>query len=130
MGERLGAAGTPAIGALAGLTIPVLDGGGETVRPAGVAYVLLSAAGCAAMTLVTRRLGRGGDSDPYASMNGAFVAGCGLSAAARGGGGLWPQAHDLARSLWLTGYMAAVPTALGYVLNFAGPAPYARRSPR
>ncbi|WP_063755429.1 hypothetical protein [Streptomyces sp. NRRL S-337] len=64
VGERLGAGGAPAVGALAGPTAPVLDGGGATVRPAGVAYVLLSAAGCAAMTLAPGGLGRGGDSDP------------------------------------------------------------------
>ncbi|TJZ58640.1 EamA/RhaT family transporter [Streptomyces piniterrae] len=122
MGERLGAGGVLAVvGALAGLTVLVLGGGGAgTVRPAGIGYALLSAAGCAAMTLTTRRMGRGGASDPYASTISAFAV-CALIllpfAAVEG---LWPQAHDLGRSLILTGYIAAVPTALAYGLYFAG----------
>ncbi|WJY36785.1 EamA family transporter [Streptomyces sp. P9-2B-2] len=122
MGERLGAGGVLAVaGALAGLAILVLGGdGGATVRPAGVGYALLSAAGCAAMTLITRRLGKGGGSDPYASTVSAFAVGalCLLPLAAVEG--LWPQAHDLGRSLSLLAYVAAVPTALAYGLYFAG----------
>ncbi len=122
MGERLGAGGVPAVaGALAGLLILVLGGdGAATVRPAGVGYALLSAAGCAAMTLATRRLGRGGGSDPYASTLSAFAVAalCLLPLAVVEG--LWPQVHDLGRSLWLMGYIAAVPTALAYGLYFAG----------
>lgn len=122
MGERLGAGGVLAVaGALAGLAVLVLGGdGGATVRPAGIGYALLSAAGCAAMTLITRRLGKGGGSDPYASTVSAFAVGalCLLPLAAVEG--LWPQAHDLSRSLWLLAYIAAVPTALAYGLYFAG----------
>ncbi|MFG2832383.1 DMT family transporter [Streptomyces sp. NPDC048434] len=122
MGERLGGGGVLAVaGALAGLTVLVLGGdGGATVRPAGLGYALLSAAGCAAMTLATRRLGKGGGSDPYAATIGAFAVGalCLLPLAAAEG--LWPQAHDLGRSLLLLGYIAAVPTALAYGLYFAG----------
>ncbi|MFI0790198.1 DMT family transporter [Streptomyces lydicus] len=122
MGERLGVGGVLAVaGALAGLAVLVLDADGTaTVRPAGVGYALLSAAGCAAMTLITRRLGRGGDSDPYASTISAFAVAalCLLPLAA--GEGLWPQAHQLGRSLCLMGYIAAVPTALAYGLYFAG----------
>ncbi|MCF3145928.1 DMT family transporter [Streptomyces platensis] len=122
MGERLGAGGVLAVaGALAGLAILVLGGdGGATVRPAGVGYALLSAAGCAAMTLITRRLGKGGGSDPYASTVSAFAVGalCLLPLAAVEG--LWPQTHDLERSLCLLVYIAAVPTALAYGLYFAG----------
>ncbi|MGW7491338.1 DMT family transporter [Streptomyces sp. NPDC054786] len=122
MGERLGGGGVLAVaGALAGLTVLVLGGdGGATVRPAGLGYALLSAAGCAAMTLATRRLGKGGGSDPYAATIGAFAVGalCLLPLAAAEG--LWPQAHDLGRSLVLLGYIAAVPTALAYGLYFAG----------
>ncbi|MEU9124789.1 DMT family transporter [Streptomyces sp. NPDC048506] len=122
MGERLGVGGVLAVaGALAGLAVLVLGGGGSaTVRPAGVGYALLSAAGCAAMTLATRRLGRGGGSDPYASTISAFAVAmvCLLPLAALEG--LWPQAHDLGRTLWLMGYIAAVPTALAYGLYFAG----------
>ncbi|WP_310715361.1 DMT family transporter [Streptomyces lydicus] len=122
MGERLGVGGVlAAAGALAGLAVLVLGAdGAATVRPAGIGYALLSAAGCAAMTLITRRLGRGGDSDPYASTSSAFAVAalCLLPLAAVEG--LWPQAHDLGRSLWLMGYIAAVPTALAYGLYFAG----------
>ncbi|QIK10104.1 EamA family transporter [Streptomyces sp. ID38640] len=122
MGERLGAGGVLAVaGALAGLAVLVLGGdGGATVRPAGIGYALLSAAGCAAMTLITRRLGKGGGSDPYASTVSAFAVGalCLLPLAAVEG--LWPQAHDLGRSLCLLAYIAAVPTALAYGLYFAG----------
>ncbi|MYT15988.1 drug/metabolite transporter, DME family [Streptomyces sp. SceaMP-e96] len=122
MGERLGPGGVLAVaGALAGLAILVLGGdGGTTVRPAGIGHALLSAAGCAAMTLITRRLGKGGGSDPYASTVSAFAVGalCLLPLAAVEG--LWPQAHDLGRSLWLLVYIAAVPTALAYGLYFAG----------
>jgi len=122
MGERLGLGGVLAVaGALTGLTILVLGGdGGATVRPAGVGWALLSAAGCAAMTLATRRLGKAGGGDPYSSTIGAFAVGalCLLPLAAAEG--LWPQAHDLGRSLLLLGYIAAVPTALAYGLYFAG----------
>lgn len=122
MGERLGVGGVLAVaGALAGLMELILGGAGAaTVRPAGVGYALLSAAGCAAMTLTTRRLGKGGGSDQYASTISAFAVGalCLLPLAAVEG--LWPQAHDLGRSLWLMGYIAAVPTALAYGLYFTG----------
>ncbi|QTZ90634.1 DMT family transporter [Streptomyces auratus] len=122
MGERLGLGGVLAVaGALAGLTILVLGGDGEArVRPAGVGWALLSAAGCAAMTLATRRLGKAGGGDPYASTIGAFAVAalCLLPLAAAEG--LWPAAHDLGRSLLLLGYIAAVPTALAYGLYFAG----------
>ena len=55
MGERLGRGGIAAvIGALPGLGVLVLGGGGATVRPWGVALAVLSAAGYAVMTLLTR----------------------------------------------------------------------------
>ncbi|ARF54071.1 DMT family transporter [Streptomyces gilvosporeus] len=120
MGERLGAGGVLAVaGALTGLSILVLGGGGATVRPAGVGYALLSAAGCAAMTLITRRPARDGNGNPYAAILGTFAVGalCMLPFALVEG--LWPQAHGLGRSLLLLGYVAAVPTALAYVLYFA-----------
>ncbi|MEU7635335.1 MULTISPECIES: DMT family transporter [unclassified Streptomyces] len=122
MGERLGAGGVLAVGgALSGLLILVLGGeGATTVRPAGVGYALLSAAACAVMTLATRRFGRGGGSDPYASTISAFAVGalCLLPLAAAEG--LWPHLHDLGRSLLLLVYIAAIPTALAYGLYFAG----------
>ncbi|MFG2093621.1 DMT family transporter [Streptomyces sp. NPDC048612] len=122
MGERLGAGGALAVtGALAGLAVLVLGGdGGTSVRPAGVGWALLSAGGCAAMTLITRRLGKAGGSDPYASTVGAFAVGALALLPLAVVEGLWPQAHDLVRSLCLLGYIAAVPTALAYGLYFAG----------
>ncbi|KUL51953.1 hypothetical protein ADL22_05795 [Streptomyces sp. NRRL F-4489] len=125
MGERLGAGGVLAVaGALSGLLILVLGGSGAaTVQPAGVGYALLSAAGCAVMTLTTRRLGSGGSGgsgDPFAATISAFAvcALCLLPLAAAEG--LWPYGHDLGRSLILLGYIAAVPTALAYGLYFTG----------
>ncbi|MER6049834.1 EamA family transporter [Streptomyces sp. NPDC001793] len=122
MGERLGAGGILAVaGALTGLLVLVLGGEGTaTVRPAGVGYALLAAAACAVMTLTTRRFGRGGGSDPYASTLGAFAVGalCLLPFAAAEG--LWPHLNDLGRSVLLLGYIAAIPTALAYGLYFAG----------
>ncbi len=123
MGERLGAGGVLAVlGALSGLAVLVLGGGDSgTVRPSGVALALLSAAGCAVMTLTTRRLGQAGDAaDPYGSTISAFAVGAGCLLPFAAAEGLWPQAHELGRSLWLMGYIAAVPTALGYGLYFAG----------
>lgn len=117
MGERLGAGGVLAVlGALSGLAVLVLGGGDSgTVRPSGVALALLSAAGCAVMTLTTRRLGQAGDAaDPYGSTISAFAVGAGCLLPFAAAEGLWPQAHELGRSLWLMGYIAAVPTALGY----------------
>ncbi|UNO38738.1 EamA family transporter [Streptomyces sp. MST-110588] len=125
LGERLGAGGIVAVaGALTGLVVLILGGGGAgTVRPAGVAFALLSAASCAVMTLAGRRPGRGaadGGGDAYGSTIGTFAvaSGCLLPLAAVEG--LWPHAHELARSLWLMGYVAAVPSALAYGLYFAG----------
>ncbi|MCK7628161.1 DMT family transporter [Streptomyces sp. RS10V-4] len=123
MGERLGAGGLVAVtGALSGLLILVLGGGSgaTTVHPAGVGYALLSAVGCAVMTLTTRRLGSGGTGDPYTATISAFAVSalCLLPLAAAEG--LWPHGHDLGRSLILLGYIAAVPTALAYGLYFAG----------
>ncbi|MFH8411242.1 DMT family transporter [Streptomyces sp. NPDC018019] len=123
MGERLGAGGVLAVvGALCGLSVLVLGGGDSgTVRPTGVAMALLSAVGCAVMTLTTRRLGGAGQAaDPYASTISAFAVGSACLLPPAAAEGLWPQAHDLGRSLLLMGYIAAVPTALGYGLYFAG----------
>ncbi|MFI6061114.1 DMT family transporter [Streptomyces sp. NPDC051286] len=124
MGERLGGGGLAAVlGALAGLAVLVLGGEGAAVRPAGVALALLSASGYAAITLLTRWLGRdGGGSDPLATSAWAFGIGAlGLlpMAAAEG---LVPHTADAARVVWLLVYVAAVPTALAYALYFAGAA--------
>ncbi|SFD08929.1 drug/metabolite transporter, DME family [Streptomyces aidingensis] len=124
MGERLGRGGAVAVaGALAGLLILVLGGSGQagTVRPSGVLWALLSAAGYSAVTLFTRGLRRSGrGADPYATTVSSFAvcAACLLPPALLEG--LLPGTADLGRTLWLLVYLAAVPTALGYALYFAG----------
>lgn len=124
MGERLGGSGLAAVvGALAGLVVLVLGGDAATVRPVGIAYALLSAAGYAAITLLTRRLGQGGgraDSLSTTAWAFAVAALCVLPLAA--GEGLLPHLAEPALVLWLLLYVAAVPTALAYALYFAGAA--------
>ncbi|MFD9427447.1 MULTISPECIES: DMT family transporter [unclassified Streptomyces] len=124
MGERLGRGGLAGVtGALAGLAVLVLGGDGAEVRPLGVALALLSAAGYAAITLLTRWLGRdGGGGDALATSAWAFGIGAvGLlpMAAAEG---LVPHTAETGQVLWLLVYVAAVPTALAYALYFAGAA--------
>ncbi len=129
MGERLGAGGLSAVvGALAGLGVLTLgggSGGSAAVRPAGVALAVLSAAAYAAMTLLTRWLGRGGErSDVLATT--AWACGIGVAAllplALVTGGGLLPHTQRLPEVVWLLVYVAAVPTALAYALYFTGAA--------
>ncbi|MFG2294214.1 DMT family transporter [Streptomyces sp. NPDC048603] len=124
MGERLGTGGAVAVaGALAGLVVLVLGSGGGEVRPQGVGWALLSAAGYAGMTLRTRRAGQRGEAgDPLVTT--AWSAGVGavclfpLALAE----GLLPHAADLGRVIWLMAYVAVVPTALAYALYFTGAA--------
>ncbi|MFI1096856.1 DMT family transporter [Streptomyces sp. NPDC020917] len=124
MGERLGRAGACAVAvALGGLAVLVLGGGSATVRPAGVALAVLSAAGYAAMTLLTRWYGRRGEAaDPLDTSLWSFGL-CALVllpvAAAEG---LLPHADGLVRTVLLLGYLASVPTAVAYALYFAGAA--------
>ncbi|MEU9206084.1 EamA family transporter [Streptomyces sp. NPDC048332] len=124
MGERLGVGGLAAVaGALCGLAVLVLGGDAGTVRPAGIALALLSAAGYAAITLLTRWLGRdGGGGDALATSAWAF----GIAAVAllpmAAGEGLVPQTGHVARVVILLVYVAAIPTALAYALYFAGAA--------
>lgn len=122
MGERLGAGGVAAVaGALAGLGVLVLGGGAAEVRPAGVLLALLSASGYAAITLLTRWLGRDGTSgDALATSAWAFGIGAvGLLPLALAEG-LVPHTDAPAQVGWLMVYVAAVPTALAYALYFAG----------
>ncbi|MEU6987406.1 DMT family transporter [Streptomyces sp. NPDC046324] len=124
MGERLGGGGVAAVGgALAGLAVLVLGGDSGEVRPLGVALAVLSAAGYAAITLLTRWLGRdGGGSDALSTTTWAFAIGAvGLlpMAAAEG---LLPHTGQPVEVLGLLVYVAAVPTALAYALYFAGAA--------
>ncbi|WP_263172104.1 DMT family transporter [Streptomyces sp. SCSIO ZS0520] len=122
LGERLGRAGGTAVaGALAGLAVLVLGDGGGTVRPAGVALAVLSAAGYAVMTLLTRWWGRDGGADPAATLwTFAFAALAVLPFALLEG--LTAHTARPGYVLALLVYVAAVPTALAYALYFAGAA--------
>ncbi|MEU9147040.1 EamA family transporter [Streptomyces sp. NPDC048349] len=124
MGERLGKGGAAAVaGALAGLAVLVLGSGGGEVRPAGVGWALLSAAGYAGMTLRARRLGRRGEGgDPLVTTAWSVAVGtvCLLPLAAAEG--LLPHTAEPGRVLWLLAYVATVPTALAYALYFTGAA--------
>lgn len=123
-GERLGKGGVAAVaGALAGLAVLVLGSGGGEVRPLGVGWALLSAAGYAGMTLRARWLGqRGAGGDPLVTTAWSVAVGtvCLLPLAAAEG--LLPHAAELGRVLWLLVYVATVPTALAYALYFTGAA--------
>ncbi|MEU9030063.1 DMT family transporter [Streptomyces sp. NPDC048383] len=123
-GERLGRGGAAAVGgALAGLAVLVLGSGGGEVRPLGVFWALLSAAGYAAMTLRARLLGRRGEGgDPLVTTAWSVGVGtvCLLPLAVVEG--LVPHTADPARVLWLLVYVATVPTALAYALYFTGAA--------
>ncbi|WP_435186788.1 DMT family transporter [Streptomyces sp. bgisy126] len=124
LGERLGRGGSLAVvGALAGLGVLVLGGGDAEVRPAGVGLAVVSAAGYAAITLLTRRLGRdGGGADALTTTAWAFAIGtAGLLPAALAEG-LVPHTGTPVGVLLLLVYVAAVPTALAYALYFAGAA--------
>ncbi|SEQ19186.1 drug/metabolite transporter, DME family [Streptomyces radiopugnans] len=125
MGERLGRGGLAAVaGALAGLTVLCLGGDAATVRPLGVGLALLSASGYAAITLLTRWMGRnGGGGDPYSTTTWAFGVGAVCLLPLGLAEGLLPHtAEDPLRVLLLLAYTAAVPTALAYALYFAGAA--------
>lgn len=123
-GERLGRGGLAAVvGALAGLAVLVLGSGGGEVRPLGVGWALLSAAGYAAMTLRARWLGqRGAGGDPLVTTVWSVAVGtvCLLPLAVVEG--LLPHTAELGRVLWLLVYVATVPTALAYALYFTGAA--------
>ncbi|MEV7414011.1 EamA family transporter [Streptomyces sp. NPDC089919] len=124
MGERLGRGGAAAVGgALAGLCVLVLGSGAAAVRPAGIGYALLSAAGYAAMTLRTRRAGRTGSAgDPLVTTAWSFGVGAlALLPLALAEGALPATAQPL-RVLVLLAYVATVPTALAYALYFTGAA--------
>jgi DME family drug/metabolite transporter len=122
--ERLGLAGAAAVvGALAGLAVLMLGGAGSgEVRPGGVAWALASAAGYACMTLYGRhRAQRGAAADPLGATFYSFlVCAALLLPFALAEGAVLPQSAGLARTVVLLVYIAAVPTALGYGLYFAG----------
>jgi DME family drug/metabolite transporter len=128
MGERLGRGGAAAVvGALAGLVVLVLggmlNGGSGEVRPLGVVLAVLSAAGYAAITLLTRWLGRdGGGSDALSTTTWAFAIGAVGLLPLAAAEGLFPHTEQHLEMLGLLVYVAAVPTALAYALYFAGAA--------
>ncbi|MFI6863914.1 DMT family transporter [Streptomyces sp. NPDC050421] len=124
MGERLGLGGLAAVaGALTGLAVLVLGGDAGTVRPAGIALALLSAAGYAAITLLTRWLGRdGGGADPLGTSAWAFAIAAVVLLPMAAGEGIVPQTEHAAQVVTLLVYVAAIPTALAYALYFAGAA--------
>ncbi|MFC0531144.1 DMT family transporter [Phytohabitans kaempferiae] len=121
MGERLGRPGMAAVAlALAGL---VLLTGGSTeagTRPAlGIGLALLSAAGYAVVTLLTRSRGTAGR--PYDTALAGFVVGgvCLLPLALAEGLLPGSVAYGAGTVAWLL-YLGAVPSALAYGLFFAG----------
>lgn len=124
LGERLGLGGSCAVGgALAGLAVLFVGGGDAAVRPWGVAFALVSAAGYAVMTLLTRWWGRDGGADSSGDTTlwaFAVVSVCLLPLAAAEG--LVPHTAEPARVVACLLYIAAVPTALAYALYFAGAA--------
>ncbi|MFC7216824.1 DMT family transporter [Streptomyces polyrhachis] len=125
LGERIGVGGAAAVlGALTGLAVLVLGGSGASVRPLGVLLALVSACGYAATTLITRGAGRSGGQEDAMTTT-AWTFGLGtlplLPLAALEGPGLaLPHTDDPARLLLLLAYVVVVPTALAYVLYFAG----------
>ncbi|MFJ7338614.1 DMT family transporter [Streptomyces sp. NPDC101116] len=123
LAERLGRGGAVAVlGALAGLAVLALGGGGTTVRPVGVLLALLSAAGYCVMTLLTRRWGRDGGGDATGTTAGAFAVTSLFLLPFALVEGLLPHAEEPGRFVLLLVYVAAVPTALAYGLYFAGAA--------
>ncbi|MFE9405564.1 DMT family transporter [Streptomyces sp. NPDC006530] len=124
LGERIGRSGITAVtGALAGLAVLCAGNGGGAVRPAGIVLALVSAAGYAAITLLTRWLGRDGRAaDPSATTAWAFGVAAVLLLPFAGAEGLLPHTVEPARVVVLLVYVAAVPTALAYALYFAGAA--------
>ncbi|MGW4420892.1 DMT family transporter [Streptosporangium sp. NPDC004631] len=116
LGERLGPAGLAAtVTALAGLVLLALDSGSVTFSVPGLGWALLSAAGCAGVTL----LNRASAGEPYAVAVGGFAVGsvCLLPLALAQG--LLPEG-DLLASSAIVAYLGGVPTALAYGLFFTG----------
>ncbi|MFD8570194.1 DMT family transporter [Streptomyces sp. NPDC059639] len=124
MGERLGGGGLLAVtGALGGLAVLVLGGGGATVRPAGVLWALVSAAGYAVMTLLTRWFGRDGKSgDGLGTTVGTFAVATVVLLPFGAADGFVPHTDHVFTVVALLAYTASVPTALAYGLYFAGAA--------
>ncbi|ONK15894.1 EamA family transporter [Streptomyces sp. MP131-18] len=124
LGERLGRGGVAAVaGALAGLAVLSFGGadGAGAVRPSGLAFALLAASGYTVITLHSRRQGTAAvAADPLTTTLSSLAVGTGLLLPFALADGVLPRGEDLAASLFLLGYLAAVPTALAYALYFAG----------
>ncbi|MFI7343059.1 DMT family transporter [Streptomyces sp. NPDC050085] len=122
MGERLGRGGVLAVaGALGGLAVLILGGGGAAVRPLGVLWALASAAGYAVMTLLTRWFGRSGRAgDQLGTTVGTFAVASLVLLPFGAAEGLVPHTAQPHEVLGLLAYTASVPTALAYALYFAG----------
>jgi len=124
LGERIGRIGALAVcGALAGLAVLVLGNQSSSVRPAGIALALLSAAAYSSTALLARWTGRHGGGESAGTLTAwSFGIGAVLLFPFALHQGLLPQtAHPLRVVLLLT-YVAAVTTALAYPLYFAGAA--------
>lgn len=100
-------------GALLGLVLLVGTGGGAD--PLGVAFALLSAAGYAGVTLLTRR---NDGPDRYDAALGGFGVGAVVLAPLAFAAGATPALDGVTAGLLL--YLMVVPTALAYALFFAG----------
>ncbi|MFF7594410.1 DMT family transporter [Streptomyces mirabilis] len=123
LGERLGRGGSVAVaGALGGLGVLALGGGGATVRPWGVVLAVVSAAGYSTMTLLTRWWGRDGRVDGSDTTVWTFAVTTVCLLPLGLAEGLVPHTARAAHVLVLLIYIAAVPTALAYALFFAGAA--------
>ncbi|MDC0770612.1 DMT family transporter [Streptomyces sp. HD] len=123
LGERLGRGGVAAVaGALTGLAVLALGGGGTTVRPWGVLIALVSAGAYSVMTLLTRKWGRDGGADAAGTSLWAFAVTSVCLLPFAWAEGLVPHTADPVRLGLLLAYIAAVPTALAYALYFAGAA--------
>ena len=120
--ERLDGAGVAAcVGAVLGLVLLVGDGVGSGadagVDPVGVGFALLSAAGYASVTLLTRR---GNGLDRYDTALGGFGVGAIVLAPLAFLDGPLPSSGGVVLTAGLLFYLMAVPTALAYALFFAG----------
>jgi drug/metabolite transporter, DME family len=115
--ERLTRAGAAAVAAaLAGLVLLAGTDTGGGSGLAGIGFALLSAAGYAAVTLLTRR---GGGIERYDAALGGFAVGAIALTPLAAGPALAADRPD-ATGWLLLGYLAVVPTALAYALFFAG----------
>jgi DME family drug/metabolite transporter len=116
--ERLGLLGACLIlVSLAGLVLLVRPSG-TSVSVAGVALCLLSAAGYAAVTLLSRA-SRSVD-DPLDAALGGFAVGAVLVLPVALAEGLLPTSGSWPETTGLLAYLAVFPTALAYVAFFGG----------